>query len=167
MKAIIGQNVLGLESGTPYQSVFFTLPIKRCISWALLVRRARRYQIQAAIAALHASAESANDTDWPQIAALYGELARIDASPIIELNRAVAVGSATTPGAGLALIDAIDASGELGSYHFLHAARADLLRRDGRAAEAADAYRAAISLTTNDVERAYLRLRLAEVLALV
>ena len=134
---------------------------------ALRARRAGRYQIQAAIAALHASAETSGDTDWPQIAALYGELARIDASPIIELNRAVAVGLASTPAAGLALIDAIDAAGELGSYHLLHAARADLLRRDRRAAEAADAYSAAIALTTNDVERAYLRRRLAEVLALV
>lgn len=134
---------------------------------ALRARRAGRYQIQAAIAALHAGAETAGATDWPQIAALYGELARIDSSPIIKLNRAVAVGLATTPAAGLALIDAIDAAGELGSYHLLHAARADLLRRNGRAAEAADAYRAAIALSTNDVERAYLRRRLAEVLALV
>lgn len=134
---------------------------------ALRSRRAGRYQVQAAIAALHAAAASAAETDWPQIAALYGELARIDPSPIIELNRAVAIALATTPAAGLALIDAIAAEGELGSYHLLHAARADLLRRDGRSAEAADAYRTAIALSTNEVERTYLRRRLAEVSAAV
>ncbi len=133
----------------------------------LRMRRPGPYQLQAAIAALHASAESAELTDWHQIVALYGELSRLDSSPIIELNRAVAVGMAQTPADGLTLIDAIVASGRLAQYHLLHAARADLLRRAQRNVEAASAYRAAIALSSNDIERAYLRRRLAEVTAAV
>ncbi len=129
----------------------------------LRMRRAGPYQVQAAIAALHASAERAAATDWPQIAALYGELTRLDPSPIVELNRAVAVGMAQTPAHGLAIIDAIAAAGQLEQYHLLHAARADLLRREGSLAEAASAYRTAIALSSNDIERAYLQRRLAEV----
>ena len=129
----------------------------------LRMRRAGPYQVQAAIAALHASAERAEATDWPQIAALYGELTRLDPSPIVELNRAVAVGMAQTPAHGLAIIDAIAAAGQLEQYHLLHAARADLLRREGSLAEAASAYRTAIALSSNDIERAYLQRRLAEV----
>jgi RNA polymerase sigma-70 factor (ECF subfamily) len=130
---------------------------------ALRMRRPGRYQVQAAIAALHATAETPEQTDWPQIAALYEKLVRIDPSPVIELNRGVAVGMAESPAAGLAVIDAVAAAGDLAAYHLLHAARADLLRRAGRNGEAAEAYRAAIALTTNAVERMYLQRRLAEV----
>jgi RNA polymerase sigma-70 factor (ECF subfamily) len=132
---------------------------------ALRMRHVGPYQLQAAIAALHAGAATPDETDWPQIAALYGELARSDPSPIVELNRGVAVGMARSPAEGLAIIDAIAASGELAQYHLLYAARADLLRRARRPAEAAVAYREAIALTTNAVERAYLHRRLAEVTA--
>ncbi len=132
---------------------------------ALRLRRPGRYQVQAAIAALHAGAPSAGRTDWPQIAALYGELARIDPSPVVDLNRAVAIGMARGPEEGLAIIDSLRASGDLAGYHLLHAARADLLRRAGRRDEAAESYRAAIDLSANAVECAYLRRRLAEVTA--
>jgi RNA polymerase sigma-70 factor, ECF subfamily len=116
------------------------------------------YQLQAAIAALHADAATAGDTDWPQIAALYGLLARIDPSPVVLLNHAVATGMSDGPGHGLALIDALAG---LDNYHLYHAARADLLRRLGEGALAAAAYRRALALTANAVERAYLERRLA------
>jgi RNA polymerase sigma-70 factor (ECF subfamily) len=131
----------------------------------LRMHRAGPYQIQAAIAALHAGAQSSDLTDWPQIAALYGALTRLDPSPIVELNRAVAVGMALAPADGLAIIEAIVAAGQLDQYHLLHAARADLLRRDGRFPDAAVAYRTALGLSTNAVEQAYLRRRLSEVTA--
>jgi RNA polymerase sigma-70 factor (ECF subfamily) len=131
----------------------------------LRIRRPGQYQVQAAIAALHAHAGTPDETDWRQIAALYGELARIAPSPVVELNRAVAVGMAEGPEDGLAVIDAIAAGGALSDYHLLHAARADLLRRAGRRDGAAEAYRIAIELTGNAVERTYLRRRLAEVTA--
>jgi RNA polymerase sigma-70 factor (ECF subfamily) len=121
------------------------------------------YQVQAAIAACHATAPSAAATDWQEIAALYGELARHGASPVVELNRAVAVAMADGPEAGLELVDALAASGELAGYHLLIATRADLLRRLGRDQEAAAAYRSAISEVTSDAERRYLERRLAEV----
>ncbi len=117
------------------------------------------YQIQAAVAALHASAARPDDTDWPQIAALYGALAATAPSPVVDLNRAVAVAMADGPSAGLPLIEAL--GGELDDYHLFHAARADLLRRLGRADEAADAYRRALSLATNSAERTFLARRLA------
>ncbi|HMF03431.1 MAG TPA: DUF6596 domain-containing protein [Acidimicrobiia bacterium] len=120
------------------------------------------YQVQAAIAACHATAPDAAATDWAQIAALYGELARMTPTAVVELNRAVAVAMADGPDAGLALVDAIDASGALRDYHLLPATRADLLRRLDRRAEAAAAYRAALALTTSDAERRYLERRLAE-----
>jgi RNA polymerase sigma-70 factor, ECF subfamily len=120
------------------------------------------YQVQAAIAACHATASTAPDTDWPQIAALYGQLARFVPSPVVELNRAVAVAMADGPAAGLALVEKLAASGELTGYHLLPATRADLLRRLGRTAEAADAYRAALDLVGTDAERRYLARRLAE-----
>jgi RNA polymerase sigma-70 factor (ECF subfamily) len=110
---------------------------------------------------LHAEAQTASATDWRQIAALYGELTRIHPSPIVALNHAVAVALSEGLEAGLKLIDQLGASGELASYHLYHAARADLLRRLGRSREAAEAYRQALSLTTNAVERRYLRRRLA------
>ena len=116
------------------------------------------YQVQAAIAALHAEAATAEETDWCQIAALYGELARLQPSPIVELNRAVAVAMADGPAAGLALLDGLP----LERYQWFHSTRADLLRREGRRDEAASAYRQALELVTNDTERAFLERRLAE-----
>jgi RNA polymerase sigma-70 factor (ECF subfamily) len=117
------------------------------------------FAVEAAIAALHAQAETAAQTDWPQIAALYGVLARLHPAPVIELNRAVAIAMAEGPDRGLALLDAI----ELPGYHLLPAARADLLRRSGRRSEAATAYREALGLVTNEAERRYLERRLNEV----
>ena len=131
-----------------------------------LVERAFRggspgpYALQAAIAALHAQAPTARETDWPQIAALYGVLAQHHPSPVIELNRAVAIAMAEGAERGLALLAQLDLPG----YHRLPAARADLLRRLGRNAEAATAYRESLSWVSNDSERRYLERRLAEVL---
>ena len=119
------------------------------------------YQVQAAIAACHAEAPRPEDTDWPQIATLYGALAAIAPSPIVELNRAVAVAMADGPSAGLALLDTLAAAGELDDYHLFHSARADLLRRLERDDEAAAAYRRALDLTTNEAERRFLEGRLA------
>jgi RNA polymerase sigma-70 factor (ECF subfamily) len=121
------------------------------------------YQLQAAIAACHASAPRAADTDWRTIARLYGELARLTPSPVVELNRAVAVGMADGPAAGLALVDAIAATGALAGYHLLPATRADLLRRLRRGDEAAEAYREALALAGTGAEQRYLSRRLAEV----
>ena len=106
-------------------------------------------------------AEDAADTDWPQIALLYGELARMAPGPVVELNRAVAVAMAEGPAAGLALVDAIASGGELAHYHLLPATRADLLRRLGRPREAAAAYRQAIALAPTTPERTYLTTRLS------
>ena len=125
---------------------------------ALSYRSPGPYQLQAAIAALHARALSAEDTDWEQISLLYGELARLHPSPVIELNRAVAVAMADSPAAGLALLDGLP----LEEYHLYHAARADLLRREGRVEESRSAYERARDLATNDAERAFLERRLAE-----
>lgn len=119
------------------------------------------YQLQAAIAALHAQADSPDATDWDEIADLYRALQRIHDTPVVRLNRAVAVAMADRPEAGLRLID--DVAVELEGFHPLHAARADLLRRAGRRAEAALAYARAIALCANVVERRYLERRLAEV----
>ncbi len=130
---------------------------------ALRMKRIGSNQIQAAIAALHDDAATADETDWNEIAALYGVLGRIAPSPVIELNRAVAVAMASGPEAGLRLVDAVGASGQLDDYPYLHAARADLLRRLGRSEEAADAYRRAHELTGNAAEQAFLDRRLAEV----
>ena len=120
------------------------------------------YQVQAAIAACHASAATPPETDWAEIAALYRELARMVPSPVVELNRAVAVAMADGPEAGLVLVEALDASGALSGYRLLPATRADLLRRLDRGSEAAAAYRAALELTATDAERRYLTRRLAE-----
>jgi RNA polymerase sigma-70 factor, ECF subfamily len=111
------------------------------------------YQLQAAIAAVHAAAPTFADTDWPQIAALYGELARRAPSPVVEVNRAVAVGMADGPGVGLAVLGPVLASGELDGYGPLHAAHADLLRLAGRPTEAAAAWARAIELTDNGPQR--------------
>ncbi len=116
------------------------------------------YQVQAAIAALHARAPRPEDTDWPQIAALYGALAEKAPSPVISLNRAVAIAMADGPQAGLALVDEL--STDLDAYHLFHATRADLLRRLDRPEESADAYRRALSLATNPQEQAFLERRL-------
>jgi RNA polymerase sigma-70 factor (ECF subfamily) len=118
------------------------------------------YQVQAAIAACHATAGDAADTDWAQIALLYGELAKFTPSPVVELNRAVAVAMADGPAAGLALVDRL--ADALDGYHLLPATRADLLRRLNRTDEAATAYREALALAPTDVERRYLATRLAE-----
>ncbi|WUH94848.1 sigma-70 family RNA polymerase sigma factor [Streptomyces sp. NBC_00433] len=128
---------------------------------ALAARRPGPYQVQAAIAACHAEAVDAAATDWPQIALLYGELARMAPGPVVELNRAVAVAMAQGPRAGLALVDAIASGGELSAYHLLPATRADLLRRLGRPEEAAAAYREALPLAPTEAERRYLASRLA------
>lgn len=127
---------------------------------ALRLRNIGPYQLQAAIAALHAEARTASDTDWKQITALYQELARLHPSATVALNHAVAVAMSEGPEQGLALLDAIGACGALDSYHLYHAARADLLRRLSRKEEADAAYRVALSLTANAVERRYLRRRI-------
>jgi RNA polymerase sigma-70 factor (ECF subfamily) len=129
---------------------------------ALSMRRPGPYQIQAAIAALHAEAESPAETDWPQIALLYRELYHRQPSPVVALNRAAAVAMAEGPMRGLALLDELGQSGALDNYHLFHAARADLLRRAGWFAEAADAYAVALELAQNNVEKAYLLGRLQE-----
>jgi RNA polymerase sigma-70 factor, ECF subfamily len=121
------------------------------------------YVIQAAIAALHARAERAEDTDWAQIATLYAALHRLAPSPVVALNHAAAVSMAEGPAAGLAMLDALVGREEFRAYHLLPAARADLLRRSGRRAEAAAAYREALSLAKNEAERRYLARRLGEV----
>jgi RNA polymerase sigma-70 factor (ECF subfamily) len=121
------------------------------------------YALQASIAALHANAKTPKDTDWPQIAALYHVLLSTHPSPVIEVNRAVAVAMARSPQEGLALLDELDKRQELSEFHLLPAARADLLRRLGNTDQAADCYRKALALATNDVEVRFLRRRLAEV----
>jgi RNA polymerase sigma-70 factor (ECF subfamily) len=120
------------------------------------------YQVQAAIAACHATAPTAASTDWPRIAALYRQLAEFLPTPVVELNYAVAVGMARGPAAGLSLVESLEASGRLAGYHLLPATRADFLRRLGRLPEAATAYREALELTSTDAERRYLTRRLAE-----
>jgi RNA polymerase sigma-70 factor, ECF subfamily len=120
------------------------------------------YQVQAAIAACHATAPTADRTDWPQIAALYGRLAEFLPTPVVELNHAVAVGMARGPAAGLPLVEALEASGKLAGYHLLPATRADFLRRLGRLPEASAAYAEALELASTDAERRYLSRRLAE-----
>ncbi len=130
---------------------------------AVLMRQPGPYQLQAAIASLHAQAACAADTDWMQISHLYFALLRHTPTPIVELNAAVALAMADSLSAGLAWMDRLAARGDLDGYYLLPAARADLLRRDGRLAEAAIAYEAALTLVRNDSERAYLVRRLREV----
>ena len=121
------------------------------------------YRLQACIAALHAVAPTAEATDWRRITLLYDQLMAVADSPVVALNRAVAVAMVEGPAAGLDLMDTLAASGTLDSYHLLHAARGDLLRRLGRAPEAAAAYRRALELATNPVEQTFLSHRLSEV----
>jgi RNA polymerase sigma-70 factor (ECF subfamily) len=129
---------------------------------ALGSRRIGAYTLQAAIAAVHADAPSPPETDWAQIVALYDLLLRADPSPVIELNRAAAVAMRDGPAAGLALVDAILARGDLGAYHLAHSARADLCRRLGRVADAREAYGRALALARQEPERRFLERRLAE-----
>jgi RNA polymerase sigma-70 factor (ECF subfamily) len=130
---------------------------------ALRSGAAGAYAVQASIAALHANAKTPKETDWPQIAGLYDVLLRDNPSPVIEVNRAVAVGMGRSLEEGLALLDDLEKRGALAEFHFLPVARADLLRRLGRTTEAAEAYRRAITLATNDVERRFLRRMLAKI----
>jgi RNA polymerase sigma-70 factor, ECF subfamily len=129
---------------------------------ALASRRFGPYTLQAAISAVHAAAPDAAATDWGQIVGLYDALARAEPSPVVALNRAVAVAMRDGPAAGLALIDAILARGELTDYHLAHAARADLCRRLGRTADARAAYERALGLTHQETERRFLEARLRE-----
>jgi RNA polymerase sigma-70 factor (ECF subfamily) len=136
----------------------------RLVERALALRRAGRYQLQAAIAALHCEAPTAADTDWRQIVALYEELLRISSSPVVALNHAAAVAMSDGYEQGLRLVEAAGAGGRLDNYYLFHAARADLLRRLNRLDDAHAAYRRALSLTTNRVEQKYIRRRLQETL---
>jgi RNA polymerase sigma-70 factor (ECF subfamily) len=132
------------------------------IQRAVSLRRFGPYALQAAIAAVHADAPSAAATNWTQIVELYDVLLRAEPSPVVELNRAVAVAMRDGPEAGLDLIDAILARGDLGNYHLAHAARADLCRRLGQTAEARASYERALSLAQQEPERRFLERRLAE-----
>ena len=134
----------------------------KLVERGLLSRRFGPYTLQAAIAAVHSEASDAAATDWAQIIALYSVLARAEPSPVVELNRAVAVAMRAGPEAGLALIDAIFARGELTDYHLAHSARADLCRRLGRSAEARASYERALALTRLEPERRFLEKRLRE-----
>jgi RNA polymerase sigma-70 factor (ECF subfamily) len=129
---------------------------------ALGTRRFGPYTLQAAIAAVHAEAPRAGETDWQQIVALYDILARLDPSPVVDLNRAVALAMRDGPAAGLAVVDAILARGELKDYHLAHAARADLCRRLGRRADARASYERALALVRQEPERRFIQQRLAE-----
>jgi RNA polymerase sigma-70 factor (ECF subfamily) len=135
---------------------------KALVERALASRRFGAYTLQAAITAVHAEARDAAATDWAQIVRLYDVLAGLEPSPVVALNRAVAVAMRDGPAAGLALIDALLARGELADYHLAHSARADFLRRLGRTDEAAAAYRQALALTRQDPERRFLEGRLQE-----
>jgi RNA polymerase sigma-70 factor, ECF subfamily len=129
---------------------------------AIRMGAAGTYALQASIAALHANAKTPQETDWRQIAALYTLLLRVDPSPVIEINRAVAIAFGQSLETGLALLDELHLRPELFEFHLLSAARADLLRRLNRHAEAADSYRHALSLTSNDIERRFLLRRLSQ-----
>lgn len=134
----------------------------RLVERSLLSRRFGSYTIQAAISAVHAEAATPADTDWREIVGLYDALLRTDPSPIVELNRSVAIAMRDGPAAGLALIDAILARGDLVDYRLAHAARADLCRRLGHVADARAAYERAIALTQQDTERRFLERQLAD-----
>lgn len=128
-----------------------------------LGKEAGPFALQAAISAVHCRAKRAEDTDWPQIVRLYDLLERVQPSPVVSLNRAVAVAMVDGPKPALALIDMLAATGDLDGYHLLHAARADLLRRAGSRVESAESYAKALTLVTNDSERRFLERRLREV----
>ncbi|HEX6827618.1 MAG TPA: RNA polymerase sigma factor [Burkholderiales bacterium] len=132
------------------------------VEQALSLRRVGPYTLQAAIAAVHARVPAAAATDWAQIVALYDVLARVEPSPVVELNRAVAVAMRDGPPAGLALIDALLERGDLSDYHLAHSARAELCRRLGKTAEARASYERALALSRQEPERRFLERRLAE-----
>jgi RNA polymerase sigma-70 factor (ECF subfamily) len=134
----------------------------RLVQEALASRPLGPYAIQAAIAAVHAEAPTPGATDWGEIVGLYGVLSRLDPSPVIELNRAVAVAMRDGPAAGLALVDAILERGDLADYRPAHAARAELCRRLGRTADARVSYERALALSRQGPERRFLERRLAE-----
>jgi RNA polymerase sigma-70 factor (ECF subfamily) len=138
---------------------------RRHLEGALAARRPGQYQLQAAIAGCHAAASTASATDWVRIARLYRVLAEMTGSPVVELNRSVAVGMADGPAAGLAVLERLEAGGALGGYYLLAATRADFLRRLGRNEEAAVAYEEAAGLAGTGPERRFLNARLAEVRA--
>ncbi|MDX2078285.1 MAG: RNA polymerase sigma factor [bacterium] len=129
---------------------------------ALLLNQRGAYQIQAAIASLHAQAPSSDETDWLQISLLYGALSQLSPSPIVELNRAVAIAMAHGVGAGLAILEGLSGDKTLTNYHLYHATLADLYRRDNRMGEAKSAYERAIALCDNDRERVFLNKRLSQ-----
>ena len=131
---------------------------------ALSSRRFGPYTLQAAIAAVHAAAPTPTATDWAQIVGLYDALARVEPSPVVELNRAVAVAMRDGPAAGLALIDAILTRGDLADYHLAHSARAELCRRLGRTADARISYERALGLTRQEPERRFLERRLRDLM---
>ena len=130
---------------------------------ALSLRRVGPYQLQAVIAALHAEARTADETDWRQITALYGELMRINSSPVIALNHAAAVAMSEGFEEGLRLMEGIGTASKLDDYYFFHAARADLLRRLDRSEDATTAYARALELTENEVEQKYVLRRMREI----
>jgi RNA polymerase sigma-70 factor (ECF subfamily) len=129
---------------------------------AMASRRIGAYSLQAAISALHAEARTVGATDWVEIVGLYDMLMRADPSPVVELNRAVAVAMRDGPDAGLAIVEAILERGELADYYLAHAARADLCRRLGRTSEALSSYQRALELTRQEPERRFLERRIAE-----
>jgi RNA polymerase sigma-70 factor, ECF subfamily len=135
------------------------------VETALRLHNIGPYQLQAAIAALHAQAENFEATDWEEISALYGQLANLSPSPVVALNRAAAIAMAEGPEKGLLLIDQLGASEQLSGYHLFHAARADLLRRLHRNTEAAEAYARALALTRNPIEQRFLQRRLVQLRA--
>src|SRR5262249_53094538 len=135
---------------------------KQLAAQALASRRVGPYSIQAAISAVHADARTADETDWSQIVALYDALALLQPSPVIALNRAVALAMRDGPAAGVDEINAILARGELADYHLAHAALADMHRRLGQNAEARNAYQQALKLARQEPERRFLEQRLAE-----
>jgi RNA polymerase sigma-70 factor, ECF subfamily len=129
---------------------------------ALKSPRFGSYTLQAAIAAVHAEAESAAETDWRQIVALYNQLVRIQPSPVVRLNRAVAIAMRDGPDAGLTHIDAVLEDGELANYYLAHSARAEMYRRLGRTAEARSSYEKALALTRQEPERQFLQERIRQ-----
>lgn len=133
-----------------------------CVERALSMKRIGPYTLQAAIAAVHAEASSAGETDWAQIVALYDLLLRVEPSPIVQLNRAVAVAMRDGPAKGLALVDSLLENGTLAQYHLAHAARADLCRRLGKKTDARTSYERALALTKQEPEQRFLRQRLME-----
>jgi RNA polymerase sigma-70 factor (ECF subfamily) len=136
---------------------------KALVEQALQSRNFGAYTVQAAISAIHAEAATAAQTDWNQIVVLYSVLQRIDLSPVVELNRAVAVAMRDGPEAGLVLIDAILKRGDLVDYHRAHAARAELCRRSGKMSDAKNSYERALSLARQEPERRFLTRRLSEI----